>query len=162
MSLSRGKISVVLFLPANGLLVAAPGIGGVMFVASLFDLARAGTSLFTGEMLRWRACLCCWDIREGCDCPRVWADFKRRRARWEFGDGGAWRRVLEGGRREGVMGREGILLGDGEEAMAMEEIYIHFAGERNVVKVVVLKVEYKCDSLGAWSLRDATRVEPID
>jgi len=86
-----------------------------MLVASLFDLVRAGASLFTGEILRWRACRCCWDMSEGCVWPSVCADFRRRNARWELGEGGGWRRVLDGGNSDGVRGRDGIL--EGEEAM---------------------------------------------
>jgi hypothetical protein len=48
-SRSRESISAVDFLTAIGRLPAAPRFGGVMFVASLFDLPRLGASFFAGE-----------------------------------------------------------------------------------------------------------------
>ena len=59
----------------TGRLPAEPRLGGVMFVASLFDLPRFGIegSLFAGDRFRWSACLCCCDIKEGwlCAWPKV-------------------------------------------------------------------------------------------
>ena len=66
-----------------------------MLVASLLDLAREpAASFLAGERLRWRTWRWCWEMREGwlLDCwPRAWADCRRRRARWERGEGGASR-----------------------------------------------------------------------
>jgi hypothetical protein len=50
-----------------GRLPAAPNVGGIMFVASLFDLPRECwvEDVFGGVCARWIACLCCCVMRDG-------------------------------------------------------------------------------------------------
>lgn len=62
---SSERASAVGLLTGIGRLPAESGLGGVMFVASLFDLALVGGSFLTGVLLSCSACRCCRVISEG-------------------------------------------------------------------------------------------------
>ena len=93
-----------------------------MLVASLFALARRfGLS----SRFLFSTCLCCWLIKLGwllLDEPSVMEDFNRRRARWEEGEGGAWREgMLSGGASLGMVSLVGEdMLGGGSPLLPVK------------------------------------------